>query len=151
MSANAAKLDKALEAAYEKITKLNNPEFTGMTDKLKFLINSYRADGNPVGLFEVAPETVSFLTSNKEKYSKQISQKLIDDISKAVEPEAPKKAPAKKAAPAAETKTAAPKKTAAKATVKDAAATATKAAPKAKKEAAPKKAAAPKAAGKGKK
>jgi histone H1/5 len=146
MSANAAKLDKALEAAYEKITKLNNPEFTGIADKIKFLIHSYRADGNPVGLFEVAPETVSFLSTNKEKYSKQISQKLIDDISKAVEPEA-----AKKAAPAAETKTAAPKKTAAKATVKDAAATATKAAPKAKKEAAPKKAAAPKAAGKGKK
>ncbi len=134
MSANAAKLDKALEAAYEKITKLNNPEFNGMAEKLIYLINHYRADGNPVGLFEVAPEAVNFLTSNKEKYSKQISQKLIDDITKAAEPEASKEAPKK-----------APAKKPAAATVSDAS-TATKAAPKTKKEDTPKKEAAPKKA-----
>ncbi len=151
MSANAAKLDKALEAAYEKITKINNPEFSSMTDKLKFLLNSYRSDGNPVGLYEVASEAVNFLKANKDKYSKQISQKLIDDISKATQSEAEtKKAPAKKAAaPKAEAKVATPKKPAAKATVKDAAATATKVAPK--KAATPKKAAPAKPAAKGKK
>jgi|GEM_PF-2708896 len=135
MSTTAAKLDQALEAAYEKLAKLGNPEFAPITDKLKYLINSYRADGNPVGLYEVAPETVDFLKSNKEKYAKQISQKLIDDITKASQPEEETKAaPAKKAAPKKEA-----------ATVNDAVATATKAAPKAKKEAAPKTAAASKA------
>ncbi len=147
MSTNAAKLEKALDAACEKITKLNQPEFSSMTDKLRYLINSYRADGNPVGLYEVASETVHFLNSNKEKYSKQISQKLIDDIAKATTPEAaPQKEKVAKVSTAKPA--AAPKKTVAKATVKDATATVTKAAPK---KAAPKKDTTPKAPGKGKK
>jgi hypothetical protein len=100
MSANDTKLEKALLAAHDKIAKLGKPEFTSISEKIQYLIVSYRADGNPVGLYEVAHEAVDFLKAHQSANSKHISAKLIDDIAKAANGET------------------APKKTAAKATVK---------------------------------
>lgn len=136
MSANDSKLEMALLAAHERIAKAGKPEFTPLSEKIQYLIVSYRADGNPVGLYQVAHEAVDFLTAHQAANAKHIPAKLIDDIAKAANGEpAPAKAAAKKPAVKKETAEKAPAKIAlAKAAPAKAAA----------KPAAPKKAAAKK-------
>ncbi len=124
MSANDSKLEMALLAAHERIAKSGKPEFMPLSEKIQYLIVSYRADGNPVGLYQVAHEAVDFLTAHQAANAKHIPAKLIDDIAKAANgetaPAKAAKAPVKKASVAKETtekapaKAAAPKKAAAK-------------------------------------
>lgn len=141
MSANDSKLEKALLAAHEKIAKSGKAEFTPLSEKIQYLVVSYRADGNPAGLYEVAHETVDFLKAHQAANSKDIPAKLIDDLAKAANGEtAPAKAAAKTPVVKKETvtKEAVKKETAGKAPAKAAPAKA------AAKPAAPKKAAAKK-------
>ena len=135
MNANEAKLEKALLAAHEKIAKSGKPELLHLSEKIQYLVVSYRADGNPVGLYEVAHEAVSFLKAHQAANAKHIPAKLIDDIAKAANGET---APDKAAAKTTAQKAAAKKETTGKAPAK---ATPAKAAAK---PAAPKKAAAKK-------
>lgn len=96
MSANDIKLEKALLAAQEKIAKSGKPEFTPLSEKIQYLVVSYRADGNPVGLYEVAHEAVDFLKAHQAANAKHITAKLIGDIAKAANGETtPAKATAK--------------------------------------------------------
>lgn len=55
---------------------------------IEWCLGSYRADSNPVGLYEHASKAISVLRSEKEKKTKGVTAKLIGDLEKAVKQQA---------------------------------------------------------------
>ena len=78
------KIEKACVEAYEKFEKLDLPEFQDIKEKLAFVINSYRYDKNPVGLFEIGGQALDILKKYKEEKPRQVAKKLIEGLEKAV-------------------------------------------------------------------
>lgn len=85
MSATANnKIEKACESALEKIKQINKEEFKEVESKLEYVIGSFRYDRNPVGLFEIGAMALDKLKKYKTKNPRQVSQKLITDLEKAL-------------------------------------------------------------------
>jgi len=53
-------------------------------EKLQFVIGSFDFDQNPIGLYEFGEKALPILTSIKEKNSKLVTKKVIDDLEKAL-------------------------------------------------------------------
>ncbi|MCU0450385.1 MAG: hypothetical protein MUC97_11185 [Bernardetiaceae bacterium] len=77
-------IEKACRDAYDKFMKLGKDEYVGILSKLQYLIVSYNADKNPVGLYEVGAEALALLNSIKAKKPNAVAKKLIDDLEKAL-------------------------------------------------------------------
>jgi hypothetical protein len=75
-------IEKACREALEKFTKLGVEEYKGMISKLNFLIASYNADHNPVGLYEVGAEALEILKAVKAKKNNAVAKTLLDSLEK---------------------------------------------------------------------
>ena len=79
----APSIEKVSEEALDKLKSLNvEPE---LQNDLEWCLGSYRADGNPVGLYAVAERVVSVFKTEKEKKTKGVTAKLITDLEKAIQ------------------------------------------------------------------
>jgi hypothetical protein len=77
-------IENACSDAYDKFMKLGVEQHRSILEKLQFLLVSYRADGNPVGLYEVGKEALAQLREIKAKRSNAVAKKLIDDLETAI-------------------------------------------------------------------
>lgn len=64
---------------FEKINDIANAE---IIEKLRFVIGSFDFDKNPIGLYEFGEKALPILTSIKEKNTKLVTKKVIDDLVK---------------------------------------------------------------------
>lgn len=80
---SAPAIEKVSEEALDKLRSLNvEPE---LQNDIEWCLGSYRADGNPVGLYAAAERALSVLKSEKEKKTKGVTAKLITDLEKSIE------------------------------------------------------------------
>jgi hypothetical protein len=78
------KLGQACQEARDKFAQLDSEGFKNLIEKLDYLIVSYNADKNPVGLYEVGNEALTVLKEFKAKNARKVAQKLIDNLENAV-------------------------------------------------------------------
>ncbi len=77
-----ATIEQACREALEKFTKLGVDEHKGIISKLHFLITSYNADHNPVGLYEVGAEALELLKAIKAKKNNAVAKGLLENLEK---------------------------------------------------------------------
>lgn len=76
-------IEKVSEEALDKLKSLNvEPE---LQNDLEWCLGSYRADGNPVGLYAVAERVIGVFKTEKEKKTKGVTAKMITDLEKAIQ------------------------------------------------------------------
>jgi len=81
-ASNNIDIEKVSEETLLKLQQL------GIEDQLQrdleWCLGSYRADRNPVGLYEHASKALAVLKNEKEKKTKGVTAKFITDLEKAV-------------------------------------------------------------------
>ncbi len=81
---------KSIEAVSEEA--LSKLQQLGIDDQLQrdlaWCLGSYRADQNPVGLYNYAKQALQVFRQEKEKKTKGVTAKLITDLEKAVKNQA---------------------------------------------------------------
>ena len=75
-------IEKVSEEALAKLQELGIEE--QLQRDLQWCLGSYRADGNPVGLYGNAKKALTVFQYEKEKKTKGVTTKLINDLEKAV-------------------------------------------------------------------
>jgi hypothetical protein len=75
-------IEKVSEEALGKLQELGIEE--QLQRDLQWCLGSYRADGNPVGLYDTAQQALAVFKNEKEKKTKGVTAKLITDLEKAV-------------------------------------------------------------------
>ena len=55
-----------------------------LQNDIEWCLGSYRADHNPIGLYETARKALSVFQQEKQKKTKGVTAKLISDLEKAV-------------------------------------------------------------------
>ena len=83
MTANE-KLEKACKDALTQFEKIGDEKYYDIRSKLEFVLGSYGFDANPTGLHEFAKKSAQLLKKYKEKFPRKVSQKLLDEIDKAI-------------------------------------------------------------------
>lgn len=83
MSANE-QIEAACREAHEKFLKLDTEVYKDIIEKLQFVIVSYNADKNPVGLYHIGEIALDLLKKHKAQKSRQVSKELIDTLEKAL-------------------------------------------------------------------
>ncbi len=78
-----ALVNKCQEVA-DKLDKMQDPKYTEIKEKLVWCLGSYKHDQNPAGLVEYGSKAVDALKEAREEKPKQVSQKFIDDLQKAI-------------------------------------------------------------------
>ncbi|WP_250630857.1 hypothetical protein [Rhodoflexus caldus] len=78
------RIEKACREAHAKFLKLGKEQYEGILSKLEYLITSYNADKNPVGLYEVGAEALEMLKAIKAKKPNAVAKKLLDDLEAAL-------------------------------------------------------------------
>ncbi|UCS91476.1 hypothetical protein KZP23_11945 [Echinicola marina] len=73
-------LEKTVEATVEKLQKLKVED--QLIAELEWCLGSYRYDSNPSGLIEKSGVALTTLKAVKEKNSRAVSKKLLDDLEK---------------------------------------------------------------------
>ena len=73
-------LEKTVETALGKLSKLKVND--QIVSELEWCLNSYKADQNPVGLIEKSRKALEVLKEEREKSSRAVSKKLIEDLEK---------------------------------------------------------------------
>jgi len=77
-----AKICSEVQAKFEKAN--TDGKFNDIISKLEYVIVSYHADKNPIGLFEIGEMALNQLKAYKDEKPKQVAQKIIDDLEKAL-------------------------------------------------------------------
>ena len=80
--ASTNNIEKMSEGALRKLQELDIEH--QLQRDIEWCLGSYRADGNPVGLYENAGKALAVLRNEKEKKTKGVTAKLISDLEKAV-------------------------------------------------------------------
>lgn len=76
------KLVKVSEEVLEKLRALGvEPQ---LQNDIEWCLGSYRADGNPVGLYTMGERALAVLKAEKDKKTKGVTTKLIGDLEKVV-------------------------------------------------------------------
>lgn len=75
--------EKTIVSTLEKIEKLNLDE--KLHADLSWCWNSYKYDGNPVGVKEKCAEALELLKAKRASNSRAVAKKLIDDLEKIVQ------------------------------------------------------------------
>lgn len=73
-------LEKTVENTIVKLNQLKLNDT--LAAELQWCLGSYRHDNNPDGLLEKSQMALALLKDKKEKNSKAVSRKLIDDLEK---------------------------------------------------------------------
>ena len=80
--ASTNNIDQVSSDALKKLEQL------GIEDQLRrdleWCLGSYRSDHNPVGLYEAAKRALTVFRAEKEKKTKGVTAKLINDLEKVV-------------------------------------------------------------------
>ena len=80
--ASSNNLEQVNAQALEKLQEL------GIEDQLQrdlqWCLGSYRADQNPIGLYETARKALAVFQSEKQKKTKGVTAKLVNDLEKVV-------------------------------------------------------------------
>ena len=79
----ADRIEKVSEELLQKLKELNLEQ--NLQNDIEWCLGSYRADRNPVGLYEVTERVLAVLKSEKEKKTKGVTAKLITDVEKALQ------------------------------------------------------------------
>ncbi|TAE09444.1 MAG: hypothetical protein EAZ95_16005 [Bacteroidetes bacterium] len=77
-------LEQACKEARDKFSQLDSEGFKSLVEKLDYLIVSFNADKNPIGLYEVGEEALTALTAYKAKNTRKVAQKPLDTLDKAL-------------------------------------------------------------------
>jgi len=80
--ASGNNIEKVTEDVLQKLRDLGIDE--QLQRDIQWCLGSYRADSNPVGLYENARKALDVLKAEKEKKTKGVTAKLITDLEKAV-------------------------------------------------------------------
>ena len=80
----AATLAKQCQQVAAKFDKLEDGKYTEIKEKLEWCLGSYNYDKNPAGLADYGKQAVEKLKEARQEKPRQISQKLIDDLEKAL-------------------------------------------------------------------
>ena len=73
-------LEKSVVSALGKLSKLKVND--KVVSELEWCLGSYKADQNPVGLKEKSRQALQILKEQKEKNSRTVSKRLIEDLEK---------------------------------------------------------------------
>lgn len=79
---SAQLLEQASEEALKKLQALGIEQ--QLQSEIEWCLGSYRFDGNPSGLYEVAGRALDVLNAEKAKKTKGVTVKLIGDLEKAL-------------------------------------------------------------------
>ncbi len=74
------KIEKACIDALEKLKSLGIQQ--QLQNDIEWCLGSYRADGNPVGLYDMAERALTVFQEEKAKKTKGVTAKTITDIEK---------------------------------------------------------------------
>jgi hypothetical protein len=80
----AAELAKQCQQAATKLESMEDGKYAEIKEKLEWCVGSYNYDKNPAGLAEYGKQALDQLKQAREEKPRKISQKLIDDLEKAV-------------------------------------------------------------------
>jgi hypothetical protein len=75
-------IEKVSQEVLEKLQELGIEE--QLQRDIQWCLGSYRADNNPVGLYDNAKKALAVLRNEKEKKTKGVTSKIIGDLEKAV-------------------------------------------------------------------
>ena len=79
---NAEKVEKTIIETIQKLDKLKSNET--LVSELSYCWVSFKSDNNPIGVIEKGRKAVEVLKEAREKNSKAVSKKLIEDLEKAL-------------------------------------------------------------------
>lgn len=79
---NAEKVEKTITETIQKLEKLKLNDT--LVSELSYCWMSFKSDNNPVGVIEKGRKAVEVLKEAREKNSKAVSKKLIEDLEKAL-------------------------------------------------------------------
>lgn len=79
---NAEKVEKTITETIQKLEKLKLNDT--LVSELSYCWGSFKSDNNPVGVIEKGRKAVEVLKEAREKNSKAVSKKLIEDLEKAL-------------------------------------------------------------------
>ena len=80
----AANLAKQCQTVAAKFDKMDNGKYNEIKEKLEWCLGSYNYDKNPAGLVDYGKQAVDKLKEARQEKPRQVSQKLIDDLEKAL-------------------------------------------------------------------
>ncbi|MCU0421060.1 MAG: hypothetical protein MUC38_15540 [Cyclobacteriaceae bacterium] len=78
--ATALSIESVVETIHAKLVALELAP--ALQADIAWCLGSYRHDGNPVGLYEMASQALTILKAEQAKKTKGITAKLISDIEK---------------------------------------------------------------------
>ncbi|WP_448520347.1 hypothetical protein [Rhodoflexus sp.] len=78
------RIEKACREAHAKFLKLGKEQYRDILSKLEYLIASYNADKNPVGLYGVGAEALEMLREIKARKPNAVAKKLLNDLEAAL-------------------------------------------------------------------
>lgn len=81
-AASKVSIEKVSEDVLKKLQTLGIEQ--QLQSDLEWCLGSYRADGNPSGLYEMIERSISVFNTEKAKKTKGVTAKLIEDLEKAV-------------------------------------------------------------------
>ena len=79
-----AELAKQCQQVAAKLDKMEGQQFQEIKEKLEWCLGSYNYDKNPAGLADYGKQAIEKLKEARQENSRQISQKMIDDLEKAL-------------------------------------------------------------------
>jgi hypothetical protein len=78
---NSQRMEKVVAPVIEKLEKLSQVELAA---ELSWCWGSYQNDQNPSGLVEKSEAALGFFKAAREKNSKSVAKKLVDDLEAAL-------------------------------------------------------------------
>jgi hypothetical protein len=79
-TSSVSKIEKVCVDALEKLRALNIHQ--QLQNDIEWCLGSYRSDGNPVGLYDMAERALTVLQEEKAKKTKGVTAKNLSDIEK---------------------------------------------------------------------
>ena len=79
-----AALAKQCQQVADKFAKMDDGKYTEIKEKLEWCLGSYHYDKNPDGLVNYGKQAVDKLKEAREEKPRSVSQKVIDDLEKAL-------------------------------------------------------------------
>jgi hypothetical protein len=80
--ASTNNIEQLSEEALRKLTELGIEE--QLRRDMEWCLGSYRSDRNPVGLYETAKRALAVFHAEKQKKTKGVTARLINDLERAV-------------------------------------------------------------------
>jgi hypothetical protein len=82
-ASSESSIEKVSEDTLTKLRALNLDQ--NLQNDIEWCLGSYRADQNPIGLYDAAERALAVLKSEREKKTKGVTAKLISDLEKTLQ------------------------------------------------------------------